>query len=277
MYDVAVTPDLTYAEVDGNPLLANLYRPKTEEAPPVVVYAHGGGFARGSRSDQAESRLAALACHGVAVLSIDYRLVPSVQFPAPVHDFKAAVRWVRANAAGLDVAAEKVGAWGASAGSLLASLVGLTAGEPELEGEVGAHLDQSSAVHAVVAWFGTTDMFAGSARSGLETRLLPFDFEAALFGLDSNADIAQASDRVRQASALSWVSADAPPFLIAHGDRDRIVLTAQSRQLHDALVRAGAQSSLLLVGGAGHEDAAFERPSNLALTAGFLSAALGTS
>jgi acetyl esterase/lipase len=276
VYDVAVTPDLTYAEVDGQPLLADLYRPKTEQAPPLVIYAHGGGFVRGSRSDNGDNRLAALAAHGVAVLSVDYRLAPSVHFPAPLHDLKAAVRWIRACGPGLDVSAERVGLWGASAGSLLATLVGLTHGQAALEGDVGTHLDQSSAVQAVVAWFGSSDLLAAASRSWLEAKLLPFDFEAALLGLESNADVGRDADRARQASPLTWVTADAPPFLIAHGDRDKMVLAAQSQALHDALVRVGAQSSLLLVGGAGHEDPAFESPSNLALTAGFLSAALRT-
>lgn len=275
MYDVTVTNDLTYAEVDGKPLLADLYRPSTQQPPPVVLYVHGGGFEVGSRSDNAKERLTGLAAHGVAVLSIDYRLAPAGQFPAPLHDVKAAVRWVRANAADLDVAGERVGVWGASAGALLASLAGLTAGRTELDGHVGDHLDESSAVQAVVAWFGATDLLTSSSRSWLEAEILPFNFEAALLGVASAEEVRRhAADRAREASPVTWVSADAPPFLIAHGDRDRVVPPAQSHTLHEALVRAGGSSSLLLVGGAGHEDAAFDAPTNLALTAGFLTAAL---
>ncbi len=275
MYDVTVTADLTYAEADGRQLLADLYRPVTDEPPPVALYAHGGGFEVGSRSDNAKDRLAALAAFGVAVLAIDYRLAPAAHFPAPLHDVKAAVRWVRARAHGLGVDGERVGVWGASAGATLASLVGLTAGRGELDGDVGEHPEQSSAVQAVVAWFGAADMLATASRSSLEAEIVPFDFEAALLGVGSAAEVLRdAADRARQASPLTWVSADAPPFLIAHGDRDRVVPPAQSHSLHEALVRAGARSALLLLGGAGHEDAAFDTPESLALTAGFLSAAL---
>jgi acetyl esterase/lipase len=170
-----------------------------------------------------------------------------------------------------------VGIWGASAGALLASLAGLTPGQAGLDGDLGDHLDQSSAVQAVVAWFGVADLLASASRSWLEAQILPFNFEATLLGVGSPAEVTEAADRAREASPLSWVSADAPPFLIAHGDRDRVVPAAQSHTLHEALVRAGARSSLLLVGGAGHEDAAFDAPANLALTAGFLSAALSAS
>ncbi|HZZ55106.1 MAG TPA: alpha/beta hydrolase, partial [Trebonia sp.] len=95
MYEVTVTADLAYADADGQPLLADLYRPATEQAPPVVLYVHGGGFAVGSRSDGAEGRLAALAAQGVAVLSVDYRLAPAAHFPAQLHDVKGAARSAR--------------------------------------------------------------------------------------------------------------------------------------------------------------------------------------
>ena len=273
-YPVAVVPDLPYAEVDGVPLLADLYRPDTEQAPPVVVYVHGGGWAVGSRSDFADTRLAGLAAHGLAVVSIDYRLVDVAHFPAQLHDVKAAVRWVRAEADRLGVHAERVGIWGASAGAVLASLAGLTGGRPELEGDVGEHVDRSSAVQAVVPWFGVADLLATTTRSELEARLVPGGPEAAFLGVNSVADVAGVGELARQASPLSWVSADAPPFLIAHGDRDRVVSPSESRSLHDALTRAGAGSSLLVLGGAGHEDTIFDSPANLALTAGFLLASL---
>jgi acetyl esterase/lipase len=225
MYEVTVTADLAYADADGQPLLADLYRPATEQAPPVVLYVHGGGFAVGSRSDGAEGRLAALAAHGVAVLSVDYRLAPAAHFPAQLHDVKAAVRWVRGCAPSLGVDGGQVGVWGASAGALLASLVGLTPGQAGLDGDLGDHLDQSSAVQAVVAWFGVADLLASASRSWLEAQILPFNFEATLLGVGSPAEVTEAADRAREAN----------------------------------------------------EDAAFDAPANLALTAGFLSAALSAS
>ncbi|WP_138732704.1 alpha/beta hydrolase [Modestobacter excelsi] len=272
-YQVSVTAGLAYAEVDGRVLLADLYRPATQEPPPVVVFVHGGGWAVGSRSDFAETRLAPLAAHGVAVLSIDYRLVDVAHFPAQLHDVKAAVRWLRASARDLDVDAEHMGIWGASAGAVLASLVGLTAGQPELEGSVGDEHAHSSAVQAVVAWFGLSDLSATTTRSPLEAQLLPPGPEAGFLGVVSLAEVPDVRDLARQASPVTWVSEAAPPFLIAHGDRDRMVAPSESRALHDALVRVGAHSSLLVVGGAGHEDPAFDSSASLALTAGFL---LGT-
>lgn len=274
MYDVTPIPDLAYAEVDGRALLADLYRPETGGTPPVVVYLHGGGFAAGSRTDRAPERLAAFAAHGVAVLTVDYRLAPSSRFPDQIHDAKAAIRWLRASASEFGVDGERIAAWGASAGGLLAALLGLTSGQAAWEGPVGAHLDRSSSIQAVVTWFGAFDLLASASRSWLESKLLPHEFGAVLLGVDGPADVAGIAGRAREASPLTWVSPSAPPFLIAHGDRDRMCPPSQSQALHDALVRAGARSLLLHVGGAGHEGAEFECPAILSLTASFVASIL---
>ena len=112
---------------------------------------------------------------------------------------------------------------------------------------------------------------ASAARSEVEAHLLPFRFEADLLG---TADPAELADRARALSLLPRVSAQAPPFLIAHGDRDRIVPPAQSLWLHQALGRAGAASRLELLAGAGHEDARFDTPAMLASTAAWLRAVM---
>ncbi|HEX4191046.1 MAG TPA: alpha/beta hydrolase [Marmoricola sp.] len=253
-HEVTVTSGLVYREIDGITLHADLHLPKTDQPPPVAVYVHGGGFQFGARTDDAEQRLSALAAHGLAVLSIDYRPAPDVRFPAPVDDVREAVRWLRSHAADLGIDGERVALWGASAGATLAALAALSGTKAE--------------VGAIVAWFGIADLADTASRSWLEQQILPFDFEAVFLG-----DL----DLAREASPLTWVNASAPPFLIAHGDRDRVTPVSQSQILHDALVRAGAESTLLLVGGAGHEDRAFESPAHLALTAGWVLSTLTTA
>lgn len=270
MSDVRIRADLSIAQVDGFEITADLYRPDIDE-PPVVIYVHGGGWQMGDKKDGAEERLSRLASHGVAVLSTNYRMAPVGLFPNPVHDIKAVVRWLRAHGSELGLSTERVGIWGASAGAYLAAITGLTAGDTELEGTVGEDLDQSSRVDAVVYWFGPSDLAASASRSWIEAALLPPPFETALLGEE---EVAHPTQKSWDASPLSHVRADAPPFLIAHGDRDRITLHAQSKALHDALVSTGAQSKLLLLGGAGHEGPQFDEPENLAITAAFLSAHL---
>jgi len=280
-YDVIVTTGLTYREVDRDLLSADLYKPVTELPPPIVVYVHGGGFQFGSRRDDADTRLRALAQHGLAVLSIDYRLAPAARFPAQILDVRAAVEWIRSQAPQLGLDGERIALWGASAGASLASLAALTscsAHSDSVSSEPADHVDLAECrVGAVVAWFGLSDLLDSASRSWLEAEILPFAFEAALLGVDTSAAVIgdpEVAGRARRASPLSWVTADAPPFLIAHGDRDRITPISQSQKLHDALVRVGASSTFCTVGGAGHEDRAFESEAHLALTAAWIKAAV---
>jgi acetyl esterase/lipase len=262
--------DHVFATLGETTLGLDLYRAPQADAP-VVLYAHGGGWRSGDKADSAADRLAPLARYGVTVASVNYRLVPGATFPDQLHDLKGAVRWLRANGPALGLPTERIGIWGASAGAYLGSLLALTAGEEEFEGTVGGNTEHSSDVQAVVHWFGQSDLLASATRSGIEARLLPFAFEAGLLGVTSVVD---AADRARELSLLTRVSRAAPPFLIAHGDRDHIVAPSEGEALHDALSRAGAETQFLLLGGAGHEGPEFDRPANLALTAAWLRAKL---
>ncbi|MBM9435849.1 alpha/beta hydrolase [Actinacidiphila bryophytorum] len=274
---MSVETDLLYADAGGVQLRLDIHR-SAEPAAPVVVYAHGGGWTRGDRRTDATTRVAPLAACGVTVVAVDYRLALDAVFPRQLHDLKGAVRWLRANGERLGLRTERLGVWGASAGAYLGSLLALSEGDSALEGDVGGNLDRSSAVQAVVHWFGQADLAATAGRSAVEARLLPFHFEADLLGAGGagGAGGAQSlAERARGLSLLTRVSAQAPPFLIAHGDRDRIVPPAEGLALHDALSRAGGSSRFELLGGAGHEDPLFDAPANLALTAAWLRAVLG--
>jgi acetyl esterase/lipase len=267
---VTVEKDHIYATIGDTVLGLDLYRaPMT--AAPVVVHVHGGGWRSGDKADGAAERLAALAAYGVTVASVNYRLVPAASLPAQLHDVKGAVRWLRANAARLGIPSDHIGMWGASAGAYLASLLALTPHDDDLEGDVGGNLEYASDVHAVVHWFGQSDLLASGSRTAAEARLLPFAFEAGVLGVEHVAD---AGNRARTFGLLHRVSADAPPFLIAHGDRDHIVAPSESESLHAALSRAGADTTFLLVGGEGHEGPKFDQPAMLSMTAAWLRAKL---
>jgi acetyl esterase/lipase len=261
-----VDRDLVFAIPDGVELALDIYRAPQDDAP-VTVYVHGGGWRTGDKAVDGPRRLAPLSAYGVTVVSVDYRLAPGATFPSQLHDVKAAVRWLRANGARLGLPTERLGIWGASAGAYLGSLLALTAGVERFEGAVGENLDQSSAVQAVVHWFGQADLVASASRTEVEARLLPFAFEAGLLGV---ADVADVAGMVGELSLVSWVSPSAPPFLIAHGDRDHVILPSEGEALHHALVRAGAPSRFELLGGAGHEGAGFDSPESLAMTAVWL-------
>lgn len=268
---VTVTSDIVWARVDGVELGVDLYRPDVEGLVPVVAYFHGGAWKEGDKSADGESRLRAFAENGVALASFNYRLIDDATFPAQLHDVKGAVRWLRAQAANLGLDTLRIGIWGASAGATIGSLAALTAGQDDLEGDTGGNLEHSSAVGAVVHWFGPVDLVGGAHRTWLEKIILAPPLEPPLFGV---ADIAEAAGRARAASPIFAVSAEAPPFLVAHGDRDRVLPVTESQSLHDAITRAGGRSRLLILGGAGHEDHAFDAPDILGAMAAFFLAHL---
>lgn len=267
MRNVVIEKDVVYARIGDQTLSLDIYRPETDQWPPVVLYLHGGGWAVGDKSDGSSERLEAMTWNGVAVASANYRLTSVATYPAQIHDVKAAVRWLRANGAQRQLAVDRVAIWGASAGAYLASMVGLSAGDPLLEGAVGDHGDQSSVVQAVVSWFGPSDLVQTSRRTWLETRILGVPFENALFALET---IAPNNSDVRRGSPINRVGPNAPPFLIAHGSLDRIVAESEGRALHDALVRNGCDVTMIILGGAGHEDPKFESKVHLGMTAQWL-------
>src|SRR5215469_6580261 len=130
-YEVAIKPDIVFAEHDGVELLGDLYRPKGMDKVPVLVAAHGGGWQLGDRKFYRHWGNY-LAKHGYAVFAIEYRLMkPGLKtWPGAVHDTKAAVQFIRAQAAEFGLDAERVGLIGDSAGAHLAALVALASEEP---------------------------------------------------------------------------------------------------------------------------------------------------
>ena len=89
---------MEYSDPDGQHLQLNLARPKDAAGPrPAVLCIHGGGFRAGKR-DRWNTLCKQLAERGYVAATASYRLAPKYQFPAAVHDVKAAVRWLRRHA-----------------------------------------------------------------------------------------------------------------------------------------------------------------------------------
>jgi acetyl esterase/lipase len=168
-------------------------------------------------------------------------------FPAQINDCKGAVRWLRANAARYGLDPNRFAAWGASAGGHLVALLGTSGGVAELEGPVNG-LKESSRVQAVVDWFGPTDLpQMGNFPSDIQHNA-PDSPESKLIG----GPILENQDKARKASPITYVSKDSPPFLIMHGDRDRVVPFNQGEELYAALKKAGVDATFIPVKGAGH-------------------------
>jgi acetyl esterase/lipase len=246
---------IPYADLPGmRPLELDVWLPPQSPDPaPAVLFLHGGGWRAGSRHlagpafrGVLPSPFEQVARAGIAVASADYRLSGEATWPAQLHDVKAAVRWLRARAGELGIDGERIAAWGESAGGHLAELLGLTAGDPSLEGGVGV-TGPSSQVCAVVAWYAPSDLPAMAADTGTDP-MDPDTREARLLGAPPPA----VPDAAAQASPISHVSAGAPPFLLLHGAADRLVPCVQSERLCSALRDSGLNAELRVYPAADH-------------------------
>ncbi len=265
--------DLAYAELSAAQKL-DLYLPTTGTGPfPVVVMVHGGGFMFGDKADGGGlTGVDTLLAAGYAVASINYRLSGEAQYPAQIFDTKAAVRFLRANAAEYNLNPEKFGAWGASAGGNLVSLLGTTCGVAELEGAELGNADQSSCVQAVVDWFGPIDFLkmqaqlteAGCSASTDEAS----SPESKLMG----AAIQTIPEKVALTNPMNYISADDAPFFIENGTADCNIPPVQNKNLAEALSAAiGAEKvTYVSLEGAGHGGSQFETAENLKLVVDFL-------
>jgi acetyl esterase/lipase len=214
----------------------------------VIVWVHGGAWMAGSKEGGGPAL--SFVGRGYAVASINYRLSQHAVFPAQIEDCKAAIRWLRANAKTYNLNPERIGVWGASAGGHLVALLGTTGGVKDLEGK-GGNEEQSSRVQAVVDFFGPTDFLQMDAHALEGARLMhdsPTSPESRLIG----GAIQNSAEKVKRANPIRYVTKDAAPFLIAHGEKDPLVPCHQSELLHEALKRAKVEATLYKIAGAGH-------------------------
>ncbi|MBO0881173.1 MAG: alpha/beta hydrolase, partial [Mycobacterium sp.] len=130
-------PSQLYGNADGVELSLDLVLPQDKSAHPAAVWLFGGGWSDGSRTNGVSYWCSLLAAHGIACAAVDYRLSGDAPFPAQIHDVKAAIRWLRANAEAYQIDPDRIGIWGHSAGGHLAALAALTGDLPELEGHCG--------------------------------------------------------------------------------------------------------------------------------------------
>lgn len=237
--------NVVYATPDNQPLHMDIYpaRDQSKHAP-VIIWLHGGGWAFGNK---AKVPIGWLVEHGYTVVSANYRLSGAKPWPAQIHDCKAMVRFLRANALAYNLDIRHIAVAGHSSGAHLAALMGISSGVKELEGDLG-NLDQSSSVAAAIDQSGITDLMAwhktGSAiASNAADSLLSKFLGGPVRG---RPEIASA------ASPVTYVNKDNPPLMILHGEGDATVNVSQGDLLANKLKAAGVDVEYIRVPNTGH-------------------------
>ena len=253
----------------------DIYLPELGRGPfPVIVSIHGGAWMFGDKGDMMNAPMLHGLERGYAVVCINYRLSHEAIFPCQIHDCKAAIRYIRANASAYYFDPQRIAAWGGSAGGHLAALLGTTGRIRRLSDDSMGNPKVSSAVQAVVDWYGPTESFlkmdeqlAASGR-GVPDHARPDSPESLLLG----RLITEVPELVEQASPMTYIKSYAPPFLIQHGMQDGIVPVEQSIHFAAELGRvAGASKvSFEILPEAQHADPAFETPGNVERVLDFL-------
>jgi len=249
-------PDIVYASYSGyRPLTLDLYLPPEGSRPnPLVIYAHGGSFhAADSRFilgiDDFPAALASLAARGYAVASVNYRLSGEAHFPAQIQDVKAAIAFLRANAAKYHIDPARAVAWGVSSGGQLAALVAESCGKaefaplpsnsrpilPDVARVQAAHV--SDCVQGAVIWYGDMDL----NREAPDPALEPF------LGCSpcGKAELAATSP-------INFVTTATPPMLLVNGIADPAIPVAEAAAMARRLTEAGVPVQTLLIPDVGH-------------------------
>jgi acetyl esterase/lipase len=237
---------------------------------PLVVRFHGGGFSGGQKEPEESGTAArAILAKGYALASVNYRLSGEALFPAGAKDAKAAVRWLRAHAAeyGLDTA--HFASWGESAGGYIAVMLGVTGDQATaFDDDSLGNPGVSSAVAAVVDWYGPTDLAMMDSQqtahppASCPTSWLQHTPVGSPEGkwLGGALNTAAVSSKLMQANLPAYIATakTLPTFIIAHGDNDCQVPWGQSQELKDMLAAVGNSANLTILAGASHADGRFE-------------------
>jgi acetyl esterase/lipase len=266
-----VMKDIPYStQSDAQKL--DIYLPSNLPSPyPVIVWLHPGAYTGGDKSI-VEPVVDYMLNGGYAVVSVNYRLASETIFPAQLFDAKAAVRWIKANASEHRFNPAAIAAWGVSAGSTFAALLGTTAGVKELEDLSMGNPGESGNVNAVVDIIGPVDFL------NFEPQLVRLGYKKSLDTPDAGISMliggppAKFPERCRAMNPVTYLTENCPPFYLQHGTADHVVPYLQSVELADALIATIGQEKVVLnlLENVDHFDREHNVPENIRKAIGFL-------
>jgi acetyl esterase/lipase len=258
LHNLNATYDIPYISDENPKHTFDLFRAAGAPAP-VVVWIHGGGWQSGSKENIMQVKY--LVCAGYSVAAINYRLSAEAVFPAQIHDVKASIRYIRANAANLGVNATNIVTFGSSAGGHLAALAATSVGVNAFENLTMGNVGTSSDVQAAVVWYGPVEfesmdeqLLAQGCPSSTATHNRATSPESKVLGCSGTGGLTdpECDARLVSANPITYISSSTPPMYILHGENDCVVPAEQTSLLYSALDKAGICSIRRVVQGADH-------------------------
>lgn len=249
--------DINYAADTATYHTLDIYLPEKGEGPfPTIVHIYGSAWFSNNSKNMADINTicAALLDAGYAVATPNRRSSHDAKYPAQINDIKAAVRFLRANADTYNLDSRFIGASGFSSGAHLASLMGVSNGERDvtigettlnLEGNVGNCTEQNSDVYAVCEWSGPIDLLNMDCAGEPQWKPSP---EEIVMGMPLEGN----EDSYRLLSPVYLMDSNDVPFLVFHGNDDKVVPVCQGRIMDQALEKAGIAHEYIEVEGGGH-------------------------
>jgi acetyl esterase/lipase len=233
----------------------DMYLPLTVQPRyPVVVIIYGSAWlSNRSKGVDLNSLGNALLNAGYAVVMPNHRSSFDAKFPAQVQDIKAVLRFIRGTADTCQIDTSFIGITGSSSGGSLAAMMGTTRNvktmtlgsvSVDLEGSLGRYNSHSSSVDAVVDWFGPTNMLVMDSCGGTDFVHNDAKSPASLY---IGGPIQENKEKTLLASPTTYVDPSDPPFLIFHGDADRVVPNCQSQILFNTLQNSNVSSQFFLI------------------------------
>src|SRR5579871_6646685 len=242
---------ILYGTADGQALTMDYYAPKGGGTHPIAIIIHGGGYHGGDSKSGSEAYVADfLAPAGYAVFSVNYRLTPKYPYPYMVYDVQRAVRFIRHNASRWNADPNKIALVGGSAGGFLSNMVGLL----NAGGDAAAadSVDRESArAQAVVSLYAQSSFEFVPINSAVHGLLDPLIAQKGL------------KEAIREASPITYVSKDDPPFLEILGDQDEYIPFSEATNLQDALHKVGVRCDIIKIPGGRHGTPAWRSLPNI--------------
>ncbi len=247
-------PSRGYANV---PMQLDLLQPQKKTKMPAIVYVTGGGFINANRDNGVQLRNY-LAEKGYVVASITYRVAPTAQFPQPLEDVKASIRYLRAHADQWNIDKDRIGIIGGSAGGYLSAFAGTTSGTKTFD--KGENLQESSKVNCAVDLYGLSDLSRVGMDYSPEVQQLHKSAGATealwvngspVFGGKDGGILADPK-AAEAANPIAYIGKNSAPMLLMHGTADKVVSPGQTDLLYQALKEKGVPAERYEIPGAAH-------------------------